>query len=198
MSTAIATPETDVASATYAMPTTGAAPRSAAVIAGMVLLGGLGATGAALPSPNLLHFPSSSWVRERLSDLPVLFPTARYVTSPAPLVLEPIAPATAQLLQEVHADSGLTWDQIARYFGVSRRAVHLWASGGRMAAANEEMLTRLAKTVDSLKNLDLTSRRQALLATDIGANIIDAARAERSSRATDINRSPDLQEITRP
>lgn len=104
----------------------------------------------------------------------------------------PTSPSTAQLLTETHEESGLTWDQIARYFGVSRRAVHLWASGGRMSASNEELLAHLVQAVQAVKHLEPAARRQALLRIDAGLNIIDTERSRRSSRATDINRSPEI------
>lgn len=100
--------------------------------------------------------------------------------------------STSQLLAEAHEASGLTWDQIARFFGVSRRAVHLWASGGRMTASNEELLAHLVRAVQAVKHLEPGDRRQALLRTDAGLNIVDTERARRSSRTTDINRSPEI------
>ena len=96
----------------------------------------------------------------------------------------------ALLLAEAHKASGLTWEQIARYFGVSRRAVHLWASGGRMTASNEELLVHLVRAVDSVKHFAPSDRRQALLSSGSGLNLVDTERATRSSRETDINRSP--------
>lgn len=98
--------------------------------------------------------------------------------------------STALQLAEVHETSGLTWEQIARYFGVSRRAVHLWVSGGRMTASNEELLVHLVQAVGSVKHLTPPNRRQALLSPGSGLNLVDAERARRSSRETDINRSP--------
>jgi DNA-binding transcriptional regulator YiaG len=105
---------------------------------------------------------------------------------------QPVTQSTAQLLAEARMASGLTWDQIARYFGVSRRAVHLWASGGRMTASNEELLTQLVRAVDAVKPMGAGDRRQALLRADSGLNIVDTERARRSSRKTDINRSPEI------
>lgn len=98
--------------------------------------------------------------------------------------------STALLLAETHETSGLTWEQIARYFGVSRRAVHLWASGGRMTASNEELLAHLVRAVEAVKHLAPPDRRQALLRSDSGLNLVDTERARRSSRETDINRPP--------
>ena len=40
--------------------------------------------------------------------------------------------ADADELRWLKAHSGLTWEQLGKAFGVSRRAVHLWANGGRM------------------------------------------------------------------
>lgn len=98
--------------------------------------------------------------------------------------------STASVLAETREASGLTWEQIAKYFGVSRRAVHLWASGGRMTASNEELLAHMVRAVEAVKHLAPADRRQALLASDSGLNIIDTERARRSSRETDINRPP--------
>jgi DNA-binding transcriptional regulator YiaG len=44
---------------------------------------------------------------------------------------------------ELRLVSGLSWDQLARLFGVSRRAVHFWVSGKPMTLANEERLYSL-------------------------------------------------------
>ena len=104
----------------------------------------------------------------------------------------PAVASPAELLVETRDASGLTWDQLARYFGVSRRAVHLWAAGGRMSAANEELLAHLVRAVDAVRGLEPAARRQALLRPDSGLNIIDTERARRSSRDSDINRSPEI------
>lgn len=46
------------------------------------------------------------------------------------------------------ARSGLTWGELARLFGVSRRSVHNWATGGRMNAKHAERLDVLASAID--------------------------------------------------
>ncbi len=50
--------------------------------------------------------------------------------------------AHASAVLELRSVSGLSWEQLARLFGVSRRAAHLWAAGNQMSAANEEHLYR--------------------------------------------------------
>lgn len=110
----------------------------------------------------------------------------------APAHFATVEMAPAEQLVELHDASGLTWDQIARYFGVSRRAVHLWVSGGRMTASNAELLVHLARAVDGVRNLDPAARRQALLSSANGLNLVDTERARRSSTGSDINRSPEI------
>lgn len=155
------------------------------------MLLGCGISGADLQAPGILQFASSSWAEDAVQAPLALLTQVR----PAPEELpggSAAASTPSQILLDAHVASGLTWDQLARYFGVSRRAVHLWAAGGRMSAANEEMLSRLVALVDSVRELDPAARRQAILRTGSGLNIIDAARSERASRASDINRSPDI------
>jgi DNA-binding transcriptional regulator YiaG len=48
---------------------------------------------------------------------------------------------------ELRRLTGMTWDALARVFGVSRRAVHLWANGGRMKDANARQLLGLLAQV---------------------------------------------------
>lgn len=50
---------------------------------------------------------------------------------------------TASWIRDIRSISGLTWDQLSRVFGVSRRSVHLWAQGGRPAAENAERIGRV-------------------------------------------------------
>lgn len=53
-------------------------------------------------------------------------------------------------ISELRRLSGLTWEQVAALFGVSRRAVHHWASGKPMAADHQAHLQRI---VGHLRNL---------------------------------------------
>jgi hypothetical protein len=50
---------------------------------------------------------------------------------------------TGSRLNELRRLTGLTWDEIARLFHVSRRSVFLWASGRPMSSDNETLLARL-------------------------------------------------------
>ena len=104
-----------------------------------------------------------------------LFNAYTTVEPPAPITLsvERIQPtrdvvvatgqmSTAKAVNEAHDDSGLTWEQLARVFGVSRRAVHMWATGGRMNATNAEILMRFVDYLDQMHG-GPDERRTALL-----------------------------------
>lgn len=97
---------------------------------------------------------------------------------------------TAERIRTAYEVSGLTWDQIAKYFGVSRRAVHLWAAGGRMSTNNIELLTHLETILGNFEGLDRDKIRALLLHSESGLNLIDTERARRSSTPIDINRPP--------
>jgi transcriptional regulator with XRE-family HTH domain len=59
--------------------------------------------------------------------------------------------------------SGLTWDQLARIFGVSRRTMHLWASGKLMTVEHETKLHRITAFVHKARRGDARRTRAALL-----------------------------------
>jgi len=53
-------------------------------------------------------------------------------------------------LMELRRFTGLTWDQLALFFAVSRRSLHFWASGKPLSAANEERLRRTLATIHKI------------------------------------------------
>jgi len=55
-----------------------------------------------------------------------------------------VAPVdNARQLRELHSSAGLSWNQVAALFGVSRRSVHAWVAGSVMRTANRERLDAL-------------------------------------------------------
>jgi len=72
---------------------------------------------------------------------------------------------TSTALAELRRLSGLTWEQLAQIFGVSRRTLHFWASGKSLNARNEEHLWRL---LDVLRKVDRGAAdvNRAILLTD--------------------------------
>lgn len=67
-------------------------------------------------------------------------------------------------VNELRRISGLTWEQVAQAFGVSRRSVHLWASGGAMTRDHQDRLWALLKVVRAADRGDASDNRAALLA----------------------------------
>jgi DNA-binding transcriptional regulator YiaG len=97
----------------------------------------------------------------------------------------------AEMVQKLRDMTGLTWAQLAQLFGVSRRAVHNWANGGRMNARHAELLGQLERTVRDLPGSDAASRRASLLAAgDDGLSIFDRLRGRRASDSSDISGTP--------
>lgn len=66
-------------------------------------------------------------------------------------------------MMELRRLSGLTWDQLARLFGITRRSLHFWASGKPLAPAHEERLSRLLATVRRLDRGSAHANRTLLL-----------------------------------
>lgn len=126
---------------------------------------------------------------QRLASRPITLTEGAAAVTLRPSV-QPVTPAAQ--VRYLWDASGLTGDQVARLFGVSRRAVHLWASGGRMNAAHHEQLARISAVIDGLPGDSPARRRAALLAPrDDGMSLFDLLRAEHASRGdTDISGTP--------
>lgn len=107
------------------------------------------------------------------------------VGSSAPLRSEARAsiPSSAYLLRDLKSRSGLTWDQLAGLFRVSRRAVHGWASGARLNAQHSETLSWLRQTLTRVEvPAEPDSTRAALL--EIVASAHRATPREAPSRVS--------------
>lgn len=83
---------------------------------------------------------------------------------------EPVPTAIAALRRL----TGLTWEQLAQLFNVSRRSVHFWASGSKMASENRAHLERVLDTVRFVDRGSATENRAAILATAAdGTTLLD-------------------------
>jgi DNA-binding transcriptional regulator YiaG len=74
-------------------------------------------------------------------------------TSPT-LPATPPVRLTQQAVNELRKLSGLTWEQLACLFDVSRRSVHFWSSGQPLAVAHDEKLNRI---LDAIQYISLGS-----------------------------------------
>jgi transcriptional regulator with XRE-family HTH domain len=85
-----------------------------------------------------------------------------------PATILPTLPATPpvrltqQAVNELRKLSGLTWEQLACLFDVSRRSVHFWASGQPLAVTHEEKLNRILDAVQYI-SLGSASLNRSLL-----------------------------------
>jgi DNA-binding transcriptional regulator YiaG len=88
-------------------------------------------------------------------------------------------------IAELRRLSGLTWDQLARLFQVSRRSLHFWASGKAMAPSNEEHLQRLLSVIRKMDRGSSDANRAAIVATSEDGTIpFDLLVAEQYERAS--------------
>lgn len=71
---------------------------------------------------------------------------------------------TRKAVSELRRISGLTWEQLAELFGVSRRSVHFWASGRPLNAVNHQRLMRVLDVVRHADRGTARGTREALLA----------------------------------
>lgn len=69
----------------------------------------------------------------------------------------------ARYVMELRRVSGLTWDQMARLFDVSRRTLHFWASGNPMLPTHEERLVRVLATVRRMDQGSAVATRRVLM-----------------------------------
>ncbi len=125
------------------------------------------------------------WTSTSLTFGPELFEDAALFEPPV-ITLPPVEPTDdlAHSVRALHEDSGLTWDQLAKLFNVSRRAVHQWAVGGRMNTTNVTRLQELTRVVAGLAGSSATDKRSALLAPmrPEGRSLYDDLRAESAVR----------------
>lgn len=75
------------------------------------------------------------------------------------------AGTTRHAICKLHRISGLTWDQLATLFQVSRRSVHFWASGKPLNSRNERRLARVLEVVETADRGTARATRAALLET---------------------------------
>jgi transcriptional regulator with XRE-family HTH domain len=119
-------------------------------------LSGIAVTTALLAGHAPDATPLSKWTRPPLTQpTPPAHDARSLQTSPVE--------TTATIVRELHAKSGLTWEQLGRLLGVSRRAVHLWAAGGRANSRHVELLLQLRGIIDNLPADSAHQRRMLIL-----------------------------------
>jgi DNA-binding transcriptional regulator YiaG len=94
--------------------------------------------------------------------LPLAIPQ-NVLTKLITVVVELPVKSTQQAVNELRKLSGLTWEQLATLFNVSRRSVHFWASGEALSSANEEKLNRTLDAVEYVSRGSASSNRSLLM-----------------------------------
>lgn len=97
---------------------------------------------------------------------------------------------SAAQLHELREHSGLTWDQLARLFGVSRRSVHHWASGDNMNAAHQEALSFAVQFVSNMAGQTPSERKHQLLRAGPGGSAYEELRQSLASGVEALNERP--------
>lgn len=86
--------------------------------------------------------------------------------------------STAEAILEIRRLSGLTWDELADLFDVSRRSVHHWASGKQVNAEHEQALRGALTAIRHLDRGNATATRALLLTSDPDGNsLLDLLKA---------------------
>lgn len=78
---------------------------------------------------------------------------------------------TRKAIHEIKKTCGLTWDQLAQLFNVSRRSLHFWASGKQLSSSNEEDLYRLLDVFRYINRGNADINRQALISAQENGQI---------------------------
>ena len=110
------------------------------------------------------------------------------------------AETTAEAIMEIRRRSGLTWEELADLFDVSRRSVHHWANGKPASARHDRMIRRMLAAVRHLDQGGQVGTRALLLAVDqaMGASALDLFKDGRFDEAIDCVegvRTPERQRI---
>lgn len=87
---------------------------------------------------------------------------------------EPYDQVVANTLQRLRTASALSWGEIAYAVGVSRRSVHNWLTGSRVARVHLGRLNDLIRTVDRFLGMSADDVRASLLrGKDDGRSLLD-------------------------
>ena len=95
----------------------------------------------------------------------------------------------ADQLSKLREASGLTWEQLARLFGVSRRSVHHWASGDNMNAHHQELLAKVTAIVTAIPGPPQSKRAELLRAREDGT-LFDSIRSSLAGSEPAVNGIP--------
>lgn len=139
-----------------------------------------------------LYVPGTASTAGIPSDAVPVF-TASTTSGAQPVVRRTASAATMELRRL----SGMTWDQLARLFNVTRRTIHFWASGKALSASNEERLHRVLAAIRMIDRGNARENRAALFTPrPDGRLLFDLIQAGHYGEASSY--SGDLEQHRRP
>lgn len=156
------------------------------LLTGIAMLGGLNATsigGHNAPVASFVTVGRTERGELALADTPAVnAPVSRVVGGAE-------SRSDREVVIWIKGHSGLTWDQLGKVFGVSRRAVHMWANGGRLNESNARRLREFSAIVRRVESEtpQLTPeqvRARLLRVESDGLSIVDRLRREHSAGPT--------------
>lgn len=77
---------------------------------------------------------------------------------------EAFLPELAKSVRSLHRRSGLTWEELANVFGVSRRTLHNWSTGGQVSASNAQTIALVVNAIHQIDAGNPKLTRSRLLA----------------------------------
>jgi hypothetical protein len=84
-------------------------------------------------------------------------------TTASPGPRSDVSQSVAGYVHELRRLSGLTWQELSELFAVSRRTMHLWASGKAMTLEHEKRLHRICAVLRHIDRGESRVNRHALL-----------------------------------
>ncbi|PSB03653.1 helix-turn-helix domain-containing protein [Merismopedia glauca] len=101
---------------------------------------------------------------------------------------------TQKALNELRRLSGLTWEQLAKLFNVSRRSLHFWASGQPLNSFNEEHLNRLLDAIKYINRGSASLNRNVLFTNSsdgtLPFDLLVAGKYEEVKRIVGVGNAP--------
>ena len=105
--------------------------------------------------------------------LTFLSPVESTASEPVGKLLYPLlsSQTTGEAVMEIRRLSGLTWEELADLFGVSRRSIHHWANGKAVTAKHDRMIRNTLAAIRHLDRGDQVGTRALLLTIDQATGI---------------------------
>lgn len=152
------------------------------LLTSIAMLGGLNGTSIGGHNPPIASFVTMGRT-ERGELAPLEAPKSKAVVSR--VVGDAESRSDREEVTWIKEHSGLTWDQLGKVLSVSRRAVHMWANGGRLNESNARRLrefSAIVRRVESEISQPTPEKvRARLLQVEAdGLSIVDRLRRERS------------------